>query len=270
MGNKHPVSLRLRTKQNWGNTSYFFNYKNEQYNYWGLDKVASNIIKHYFQLALISKPRFNRESNKIIISFYYFLDSPASIESDPYVLPKIITSSSDKSEGLTANNIDLLSPQASGYSKLILKLSRFYKIPVELRPVRIHYPYLNSYILAQYMAINIKAGNSHILARNLFKRARLVKDNSTIPANLRGLIKYSPTLNGPQFLTGLKIAISGRVYQRRTASRTRVYRKSAGILNLSSTYSSIDANKYTITGKNGSVTVKVWLSSNFANSLVNN
>jgi hypothetical protein len=33
MGSKHPVSLRLKTKQNWGNTSYYFNSKNEQYNF---------------------------------------------------------------------------------------------------------------------------------------------------------------------------------------------------------------------------------------------
>src|SRR5690554_1949695 len=268
MGNKHPVSLRLKTKQNWGNTSYYFNSKNEQYNYCCLDKITLNVIKHYFQLALISKPKFKKDSNKVIISFYYFLDLPASRRSNPYGRSKIIKSSLQK--GLTANNKKLLSPQAKGYSKLILKLSAFYGKPVELRPVRIHYPYLNSYILAQYMAINIKAGKYFKLMRNLFKRVRLVKDNNSTPTNFRELIKYSSILNGPQYLTGLKIRISGRLSQRRAASRTKIVSKSAGTLRLSSFSSSIDANKYSFTGKNGSLTIKVWLSSRFANSLVNN
>ena len=28
MGSKHPMSLRLKIKQNWANTSYYFNSKN--------------------------------------------------------------------------------------------------------------------------------------------------------------------------------------------------------------------------------------------------
>lgn len=267
MGNKHPVSLRLKTKQNWGNTSYYFNSKNEQYNYWGVDKIALNVIKHYFQFALISKPKFNKDSNKVVISFYYFLNLPVSKRLN-FGQSKRIQSSLQ--EGSITNNKKLLPLEAKGYSKLILKLSAFYGKPVELRPVRIHYPYLNSYILAQYMAINIKAGKYFKLMRNLFKRVRLVKDNNSTPTNFRELIKYSSILNGPQYLTGLKIRISGRLSQRRAASRTKIVSKSAGTLRLSSFSSSIDANKYSFTGKNGSLTIKVWLSSRFANSLVNN
>jgi len=33
MDSKYLMSLRLKTKQNWGNTSYYFNSKNEQYNF---------------------------------------------------------------------------------------------------------------------------------------------------------------------------------------------------------------------------------------------
>ena len=73
MGSRHPMSLRLKKSSYWGNTSYYFNSKNEQHNYWGVDKIALNVIKHYFQFALISKPKFNKDSNKIVISFYYFL-----------------------------------------------------------------------------------------------------------------------------------------------------------------------------------------------------
>jgi hypothetical protein len=32
MGSKHPISLRLKLKNHWNNTSYYFNSINEQYN----------------------------------------------------------------------------------------------------------------------------------------------------------------------------------------------------------------------------------------------
>jgi len=160
MGSKHPISLRLKTKQNWNNVSYYFNSKNEQYNYWGMDKITLNIIKHYFQFALISKPRIYKNSNKIVITFYYFLNLP--------VLRQSNLSSRSKT-----NDKNILPVEAKGYSKLVLKLSKLYGRPVELRPVRIHYPYLNSYILAQYIALNIKRGKFNMISRNLFKKSKI-------------------------------------------------------------------------------------------------
>lgn len=57
MGSKHPISLRLKTKENWVNTSYHFCSGNELHNYFGIDKIALNVIKHYFQFAILSKPK---------------------------------------------------------------------------------------------------------------------------------------------------------------------------------------------------------------------
>jgi len=259
MGSKHPMSLRLKTKQNWGNTSYYFNSRNSLYNYWGVDIIALNVIKHYFQFVLISKPKFNKDSNKVIISFYYFLNLPI-LKRLNFEQSKKIQSSLQKS---TRNF------EAKKYSNLILKLSKLYGKSVELRPVRIHYPYLNSYILAQYLAFNIKAGNFNKISRNLFKKVKLVK-NTSITSTFNDLIKYSSVFNGPQYLTGLKIQISGRLSQRKAASRTKIVKKSVGTLRLSSFSSSIDASKFNFTGKNGSITVKVWLSSSLSNSLINN
>lgn len=259
MGSKHPISLRLKLKENWKNTSYYFNSKNEQHNYWGVDKIALNVIKHYFQFALISKPKYNKDSNKVVISFYYFLNLPVSKRLN-FGQPKRIQSSLQKGS---------IPSKAERFSSLILKLSNLYGKPVELRPVRIHYPYLNSYILAQYLAINIKAGNFNKLTQNLFKKAKLIESNNSTPTKFSDLIKYSSVFNGPQYLTGLKIAISGRLSQRKAASRTRITKKSIGTLRLGS-FSTIDASKFSFTGKNGAITVKVWLSSNYANPLVTN
>src|SRR5574338_207934 len=175
MGNKHAMSLRLKKTSYWGNTSYYFNSNNEQHNYWGVDKIALNVIKHYFQFALISKPKFYKDSNKVVISFYYFLNLPVSKQLNSYGQSKKIQLSLQK--GLITNNKNLLPLEARGYSKLILKLSRFYGKPVELKPVRIHYPYLNSYILAQYIGLNIRAGKFNKIIQNLFKKIKLIKNN---------------------------------------------------------------------------------------------
>jgi len=256
MGSRHPMSLRLKKSSYWGNTSYYFNSKNEQHNYWGVDKIALNVIKHYFQFALISKPKFNKDSNKIVISFYYFLNLPVSKRLNPYGQSKRIQSSLQ--EGLTPL-------KAIKFSSLILKLSNLYGKPVEIRPVRIHYPYLNSYILAQYIALNIKAGRFNMVSRNLFKKAKLVK-NDNITTNksrnsFNNFIKYSQNFLNPQYITGVKLQISGRLSNRKAASRTRVVRKSIGTLSLNSNNSLIDANKFSFKGKNGAITVKVWISS---------
>jgi len=257
MGSKHPVSLRLKKSSNWPITSYHFCSKNEQHEFHGLDKIALNVIKHYFQFALISKPKYNKDSNKIVISFYYFLNLPVS---------KRLNFGQSKRIQLSLQE-DSIPSKAEKFSSLILKLSNLYGKPVELRPVRVHYPYLNSYILAQYIAINIKAGNFNKLLQKLFKKAKLIESNDSTSIKFNDLIKYSSVFNGPQFLTGLKIMISGRLSQRKAASRTRIVKKSTGTLKLGS-FSTIDASKISFTGKNGAIAVKVWLSSNYANPLV--
>jgi hypothetical protein len=98
-----------------------------------------------------------------------------------------------------------------------------------------------------------------MVSRNLFKKAKLIKSNTITKAALswRDLIKYSSVSNQPHYLSGLKIQISGRLSQRKAASRTRIMRKFLGTLRLSSFTSSIDASKFSFTGKNGSTTVKV-------------
>jgi hypothetical protein len=262
MGSKHPISLRLKTNQNWENTSYHFNSKNSLYQYWGLDKIALNVIKHYFQFALISKPKFNKDSNKVVISFYYFLNLPVS--------KRLNFDQSKSLRGRIQSSLQegSMNYEAKRYSSLIFKLSNLYSKPVELRPVRVHYPYLNSYILAQYIAHNIQAGNYNKLIQKLLKKAKLIESNNSTSTNFRDLIKYSSVLNEPQYLTGIKIKISGRLSQRKAASRTTISQSSVGTLNLGSN-TIIDASKCSFTGKNGSITVKVWLNSSFANSLVN-
>jgi len=251
MGSRHPLALRLKTHNKWDNSSYFFNSKNGLYNYWGVDKIALNIIKHYFQFALISKPKINKDPNKVVISFYYFLNIP---------VPKRLNFGQSK-RNLSSTQGGSRSFEAKRYSNLILKLSKLYGKSVELRPVRIHYPYLNSYILAQYLAFNIIKGNSNKIFLNLFKKAKLIKNNNITPTNIRDLTKFSSVLNGPQYLQGLKIQISGRLSQRKAASRTRIVKNCKGTLGLNSFTSSIDFSKFNFTGKNGSITVKVWLSS---------
>jgi len=257
MGSKHPISLRLKIKQNWIDTSYHFCAASNLYNYWSVDRIALNIIKHYFQFALISKPKLNKDSNKITINFYYFLNLPISKGRSSYKESRINKSSLQES----------LSPKAIKFSSLILKLSNLYGKPVELRPVRIHYPYLNSYILAQYIALNIKRGKFNMITRNLFKKAKLVKPSNTKSniKNIKDLIKYSSTRFNPQYLSGIKIVISGRLSQRKAASRTSIVRRSIGTLSLNSSNSLIDANKFSFKGKNGAATVKVWLSSTALN-----
>jgi len=71
------------------------------------------------------------------------------------------------------------------------------------------------------------------------------------------LIKYTLVNLNPQYLTEIKIQISGRLSQRKAANRTRIVQKSKGTLSLNSYNTLIDTNKFTFKEKNEAVTVKV-------------
>jgi len=92
-----------------------------------------------------------------------------------------------------------------------------------------------------------------MVSRNLFKKAKLVK-NDYITTNksknsFNNFIQYSQNFLNPQYITGVKLQISGQLSNRKAASRTRVVRKSIDILSLNSNNSLIDTNKFSFKGK---------------------
>lgn len=106
----------------------------------------TSILKAFFaqfSSTLAGAPKFIVTTNKMIVQVPYYTAFPASWE-----------------EGrlLTEEKINAL----------VTRLSSIY--PVELRLVRLQYPYLDSSILAQYLGVNAGKYNFLRMKKMLFKK----------------------------------------------------------------------------------------------------
>lgn len=203
------------------------------------NRAASQIIADYFSVfekemnetqVLAGKPVFTALGNKVVVNVFYFI---------PFL---------NKNQALNNSTINSLGEV----------LSKLYKSPVELRLVRLHYPYLNSYILAQYIAMNTRKYNLKAITNSLFTRVQLSGSDST------------PLL--PAQILGLKVKISGRLTTQRSVPRQTVQTvqigsfssstvaQSAGKSGATQAVGTVEYAAYSSKNKKGAFTVKVWIS----------
>jgi hypothetical protein len=200
-------------------------YVNEQ-------RVATKLIANFFSKplatdvqALASKPVFSVSGDKVVINVFYYLADKKAL-----------------------NN--------SSINSLGQVLSKVFKQPVELRFVRLHYPYLNSYILAQYIAINTAKYNFTRIQRAIFGALQFPL--------LKGSELEDTTL--PSYITGMKIRISGRLTTQRSVPRQTVQTAQTGSFSSSHIPSNskasgiIESASFSTKNQKGTFTVKVWIS----------
>ena len=195
-------------------------------------RVATKLIANFFSKplatdvqALASKPVFSVSGDKVVINVFYYL--------------------ADK-KGLNNGSINSLGQV----------LSKLFKQPVELRFVRLHYPYLDSYILAQYIAINTAKYNFTRIQRAIFGALQF-------PV-LKASELEDTTL--PSYITGMKIRISGRLTTQRSVPRQTVQTAQVGSFSSSHIPSNskasgiISSASFSTKNQKGAFTVKVWIS----------
>lgn len=200
-------------------------------------RVATRVIEHFFSpiRALASKPTFTMTSSDSSSSGSNFVGQ------DGKVIVNVFYYISNKEQALSDSTVNNLGQV----------LSKLFKRPVELRLVRLHYPYLNSYILAQYIAINSNRYNFTRIQRAIFNALRAVKASS-----LHDSAGSDQVL--PSYITGMKIRVSGRLLTQRSVPRQTV--QTAQIGSFLGQDNVIDSGSYTTKNKKGAFTVKVWIS----------
>jgi hypothetical protein len=200
-------------------------------------RVATRVIEHFFSpiRALASKPTFTMTSSDSSSSGSNFVGQ------DGKVIVNVFYYISNKEQALSDSTVNNLGQV----------LSKLFKRPVELRLVRLHYPYLNSYILAQYIAINSNRYNFTRIQRAIFNALRAVKASS-----LHDSAGSDQVL--PSYITGMKIRVSGRLLTQRSVPRQTV--QTAQIGSFSGQDNVIDFGSCTTKNKKGAFTVKVWIS----------
>lgn len=196
--------------------------------------------------CLISKPSFSHTNHKVTIQLFYYI--PNTLQNKKYT----------SSESVFSNEMRPMLTSLSTY------LCQLYKKEVSLVMIRLHYPYLDSYILAQYLA--------HNAPNNTF-----IQFQETIFTNAAKAF-YSSDL--PSHITGIKVQISGRLITESVIPRITVKSSLIGSFCSSQTqtqsqksvhqnsnntgFSSrrlIDYSRFTHKNNIGSFTIKVWIAS---------
>lgn len=195
----------------------FFDNKRSDYSFtsislnYSTDNNAHMLIESYFSSwnttrLLYSVPTFKHTNDKVTIHLFYFVAKSLNFK-------------------------DKFIPLANS-------LSTIYGKEVSLVFTRIHYPYLNSSIFAQYLAHNAPS--------NTFMRFRnsILTYPSKFPSKL------------PSYICGIKIEVSGRLLTERVVPRKTKKSYQFG----TASCHKIDYAKYTTKNYLGAFTIKVWIS----------
>jgi len=181
---------------------------------------SNNVSTSYF---FISKPNFSHTNSKVTIQFFYY------------------TASKNRKQTHVQNNEN--TTFRKNFSDLSTTLAQVYQKEVNIIATRLYYPYLNSYILSQYIA--------HNASSNTF-------------LNFREAILTKPSLhktNLPAHISGIKVQVSGRLVTERVIPRITVKSYVIGSFQRSSNNATqiIDYSKFTTKNELGAFTVKVWI-----------
>jgi hypothetical protein len=202
------------------------------------NRQAIKLIENFFsqQQAIAAKPFFTMQSKMIINVFYYLPIKEQALDNS------------------TVNSLGKV-------------LSKLYKRPVELRLLRLNYPYLNCYTLAQYIAINTGKYNFKAIMNSLFAAVR---------ESIADFSDEESSTSLPSHIIGVKVKISGRLVTQRSVPRqttqtAQIGSFSSSVVNKANTTSNIQTPTFSKTNivehaaftsknKKGAFTVKVWIS----------
>ena len=235
--------------------------------------------------CLISKPVFVITPDKIIIQLFYYLFIPNlfkyKIRNRKKFFNRLLKSKRAKSNRNFVNNqnkfrfsnkfkykkikkaqrkifrklsnISLINLYPNKFKKICLILSRFFKKPVELDLIRLHYPYNDSNILVNLLGIMINKIKIRIIIRKLFRKAIIKNPNKLENKNLTLL---------PSFLSGMNIRIAGRLLTQKVVPRMTVKTIRRGVLAKSKVNFS-DVARLTKKNKRGAFSITISSGQNF-------
>lgn len=134
------------------------------------------------------------------------------------------------------------------FKKLCDLLSHLFKKPVQLDLIRLHYPYKDSQILVNLLAIMINKIKLRIIFRKLFEKAVIKNVNKLTDNNKVNIL--------PAFLSGINIKVAGRllthkVIPRKTVKFIKRGSSAPGKINFS------DVARYTHKNKRGAYSITV-------------
>lgn len=195
-------------------------------------RKVTSMIKSFFAStkALAGKPSYKvlNSSGTVVVTIPYFMPSSVPV--------------------LAESKINALG----------IAITRLFNVPgraqptVELRLVRLRYPYLDSSILAQYVAVNAGKYNFLRMQKMMFNK---------VPATARGATQTNVL---PSQMTGVKVELAGRLTTQRSIPRKTVENGHVGSFTVrrelranNTLKSSLDFSQYASKNKLNAFTIKV-------------
>lgn len=209
-------------------STYSFDKQVENNHIINATREANKLIAHFFSPinVLIGKPVYSVTSSALVVHVFYYM---------PFIPFK---------EGTEGKSINSNTLNSLGES-----LSLIFRRPVELRLVKLHYPYLNSFILAQYIAMNTQDYTLVQILRQVFGSISPVKNTQSLNS-LGSLL--------PSHIIGIKVRVSGRLMMERSRPRQTVQTAQVGSF-AKDNFTLVDNASFTTKNKKGAFTVKVWI-----------
>ena len=134
-------------------------------------------------------------------------------------------------------------------------LTNILNTTVELRFIKLHYPYLDAYILAQYISKELLLVKWNVVQRRIISSILPIKS-----------INITNAINGISYITGIKVNLSGRLTNEPSLPRQTT--KSFSIGSFKNHRNSINTvGKYTAVNPKGVYTVNVTLSQRISSVL---
>lgn len=261
MGPNHPISFKIKKNYAWDTILYKFN-SNKTIDAVGLKNNILEVLNHYFQFLLISKPKFHYTGNGINIIIYYYIINDRDFK----------LNSKNKKINISNNSFERALKNFQ-LNKLEELLHKNFNIQIKIKLKRLKNPILDSKILAEFISINLKNYSINSIWRILLKKIKLKnivnQNKNLIKTSLQGLqfFNWNSILKNGLFhkefyshINGLKLKISGRTSRRRRASRTKTKSLSIGSFKFNSINSLINYGHIERKDKNGSQSIKVFSS----------
>nr|WBU10864.1 ribosomal protein S3 [Malassezia vespertilionis] len=245
-----------------------FNYsKNNNYLNNQISKIATHIIKTFFDNKfpnlIISNPTFDNSTNKINISIFYYSNDTNNLTKNYYNKNNYnnIDNFKDNHKSFKIIQNDSILPLSDTISILFNK-------QVNFNLIRIHYPYINSFILAQYLIKNASTNTFLHFSEAILSYPSLSTDTY-------GIIGQPGSFTLPSYITSIRLQLAGRliteqVVPRLTKKSIRISNPNtnnqsalneAGIHSHSINNTITDYAKYSSKNELGSFTLKVWINS---------
>lgn len=199
------------------------------------DKISRSDLRSESNTLILGKPNFKLFINKLVIRIPYFMNPNSML-----VLPLVLKENQIKSLGTA------LQTYLSHYFAMNNAAEKAQVLNIELRFIRLQYPYLDSYILSQYIAINAGKYNFNRMQKILF---RGITDTREIQPGVL-----------PRVITGVKLELAGRLTTQRSIPRKTISNAHTGSFSLSKSQKlnpSLNMSQYTSKNKLGTFTMKV-------------